>query len=248
MRVDRLTMGMPAAVEIADADANPEDIDAAFRRFADIDARFSTYKSGSEISRINRRELKEKDLSDDMRLIFELAEETKIETNGYFDIRHPDGTVDPSGIVKGWAILSVADLLAERGYENFYVNVGSDVEVRGENAEHKPWSVGIRNPFEKDTFAKVVRLSNRGIATSGTAERGHHIWNPHAPGAPIAGGIVSLTVIGPNVYEADRFATAAFAMGKDGIVFIDQTRGFEGYAITEEKTATMTRGFSEYVA
>ena len=58
----------------------------------------------------------------------------------------------------------------------------------------------------------------------------------------------SLTVIGPNVYEADRFATAAFAMGRDGIVFIDGIPGLEGYMITDEKTATMTRGFSEYVA
>ena len=240
-------MGMPASIEIADENVDLEDVEVVFAYFADIDARFSTYKSGSEISRINRRELKEKDWSDDMRLIFELAEKTRIDTNGYFDINHPDGTLDPSGIVKGWAIWTAAELLAARGYKNFYVNVGSDVEVRGKNAEQEPWSVGIRNPFDKNTLAKIVQLSDKGIATSGNYERGSHIWNPHAPENPIA-GIVSLTVIGPNVYEADRFATAAFAMGRDGIVFIDGIPGLEGYMITDEKTATMTRGFSEYVA
>jgi thiamine biosynthesis lipoprotein len=59
--------------------------------------------------------------------------------------------------------------------------------------------------------------------------------------------IVSLTVIGPNVYEADRFATAAFAMGKRGIYFIEQLPGFEGYMIDAAARATFTSGFERYV-
>ena len=71
---------------------------------------------------------------------------------------------------------------------------------------------------------KVLALTDQGIATSGTAIRGQHIYNPHQPDASIQ-DIVSLTVIGPNIYEADRFATAAFAMGKEGIRFIANVAG-----------------------
>ena len=89
---------------------------------------------------------------------------------------------------------------------------------------------------------KIVYLSGQGIATSGTYARGQHIINPLEPNVPIT-EIVSLTVIGPNVYEADRFATAAFAMGKSGIEFIENLEGFEGYMIDSQGIATYTNGF-----
>ena len=57
---------------------------------------------------------------------------------------------------------------------------------------------------------------------------------------------MSLTVIGPDIYEADRFATAAFAMGMEGIEFIERLSGFEGYIITNEGIATMTSGFEQF--
>jgi thiamine biosynthesis lipoprotein len=59
--------------------------------------------------------------------------------------------------------------------------------------------------------------------------------------------VVSLTVIGPDIYEADRFATAAFAMGQAGIIFVEQLEGFEGYLINQEGQATFTSGFARYV-
>ena len=65
--------------------------------------------------------------------------------------------------------------------------------------------------------------------------------------------IVSLSVIGPNIYEADRFATAAFAMGRKGIEFIENLnvdsgpRMFEGYMIDSKGIATMTSDFDKYI-
>jgi len=59
--------------------------------------------------------------------------------------------------------------------------------------------------------------------------------------------IASITIIGPNVYDADRFATAAFAMGKRGIQFIEKLAGFEGYMIDMRGIATYTSGFERYV-
>jgi thiamine biosynthesis lipoprotein len=58
--------------------------------------------------------------------------------------------------------------------------------------------------------------------------------------------IVSLTVVGPDVLEADRFATAAFAMGRDGIGFIEARTGLEGFAIASNGTATETSGFGAF--
>ena len=93
---------------------------------------------------------------------------------------------------------------------------------------------------------KVVYPRDKGVATSGTYVRGQHIYDPHAAG-PLE-DVVSLTVIGPDVLEADRFATAAFAMGRDGIGFIERTPGLEGYAVDRERRATLTSGFQHYCA
>ena len=62
-----------------------------------------------------------------------------------------------------------------------------------------------------------------------------------------AAEIASISVIGPNVYEADRFATAAFAMGEKGIEFIEGLKGFEGYMIKNNQIAVMTSGFKKYL-
>ena len=86
----------------------------------------------------------------------------------------------------------------------------------------------------------------RGIATSGSYVRGQHIYDPHAPERQIE-DIVSLTVIGPDVLEADRFSTAAFAMGKAGIHFIEELPGFEGYMVDAAGIATQTSGFKAFV-
>jgi FAD:protein FMN transferase len=92
----------------------------------------------------------------------------------------------------------------------------------------------------------VLALSDCGVATSGTAIRGQHIYDPLQPGVPLL-EVLSLTVIGPNIYEADRFATAAFAMGKRGIQFIETLPGFEGYLIDANARATYTSRFERYV-
>ena len=80
----------------------------------------------------------------------------------------------------------------------------------------------------------------------GTYIRGLHIYNPKT-GAP-ADDIISLTVVGKDICDVDLIATAAFAMGQDGIRFVENTPGFEGYAIDKEGTATMTSGFQRYVS
>ena len=239
-------MGMPITVEIVGAadDALHRDV---FAWFEAVDRRFSPYRADSELSRMNAGEIAGAAASDEMREVLGLAEQTRQETDGYFDIRLPDRTLDPSGIVKGWAILKAAQLIGARGVRDFFVDAGGDIQASGRNGRSEPWSVGIRSPFNPEEIVKVVYPNGAGVATSGSYVRGQHIYDPHAPARAIA-DIVSLTVIGPDVLAADRFATAAFAMGKAGIGFIERLPGFEGYVIGADRMATMTSGFSRYTA
>ncbi|MDP2655736.1 MAG: FAD:protein FMN transferase [bacterium] len=250
MKETRLIMGMPVEIEIVSENVKPA-LEAAFAYLVAADNRFSTYKDDSEISRINRGELTSAAASEEMKEVFALGEKTKQETHGYFDIRlpaqagRPDGSIDPSGIVKGWAILNSAALIRNAGYENYFVNAGGDIASHGKNAKGAPWHFGIRSPFNTNEIVKVVYPKGYGIATSGSYIRGDHIYNPHQPKEKIR-GIVGITVIGPDVLEADRFATAAFAMGKQGIAFIESLPGFEGYAIDAKRIATQTSGFAAF--
>ncbi len=245
MKQTRLMMGMPITIEIVDAYATKENLQEIFSYFTYIDEKFSTYKLDSEISKINQSLLEKKHYSRDMKTIFRLSEQTKKETNGYFDIEH-NGIIDPSGLVKGWAIHEAALILKKRGFKNYYIEAGGDIQVAGKNKDNKYWQIGIRNPFKRDENVKVLSIFDKGVVTSGTYIRGQHIYNPKRDSVKLK-EVVSLTVIGPNVYEADRFATAAFAMGKAGINFIEKLSGFEGYMIDSKGVATYTSGFKTYL-
>jgi thiamine biosynthesis lipoprotein len=236
-------MGMPISVEIVDRVASGIFADV-FDYFTDVDQRYSTYKKDSEISYINNG-LVRSGWSPEMKIVLDLCKQTNQQTNGFFNINHY-GKLDPSGLVKGWAIQNAAQQLMGRGVEKFYIEAGGDIQAHGKNADDEPWRVGIRNPFNTNEIIKTLTISGEGVATSGTYIRGQHIYNPHDSHDDIK-KVKSLTVIGPNIYEADRFATAAFAMGKEGIEFIELIKGLEGYMVDDQQVATYTSGFERYV-
>src|ERR1700736_1356071 len=107
MRSTRIVMGMPITVDVVGAADNAV-IDAVFAYFEGVDRRFSTYKPDSEIEAINRSRLAAADYREEMREGLAPADRTKLDTGGFFDIRRADGRLDPSGIVKGWAIRNAA--------------------------------------------------------------------------------------------------------------------------------------------
>lgn len=245
MKHTRIIMGMPVTVEIVGRSVRVKDLEQVFDYFRAVDERFSPYKETSELTQVNNG-LPKAEWSDEMREVMRLCEQTKRQTLGYFDIRYK-GKLDPSGLVKGWALHAASKQLLARGFTDFYVEAGGDVQVHGRHKPDEPWSIGIRNPFNTEEIVKVVQVQDQGIATSGTYIRGQHIYDPHDAAADLS-GVRSLTVIGPDIYEADRFATAAFAMGPAGIRFIEQLPGFEAYMIDGEQIATYTGGFEQYVA
>ena len=246
MRETRVIMGMPISMAVLDEGACQWDLDAVFAEFTAADRQFSPFKDDSEISRLNRGEIAEQDLTPRMREVFALCEKTKAETAGFFNIVRPDGTIDPCGMVKGWAIRNAALQLTGMGFTDFCIAAGGDIQCHGVNDEGKDWTVGIRNPFQPDEIVKVLIPRGCGVATSGNYLRGDHIYDPHT-GRYGSDDIVSLTIIGADVMEADRYATASFAMGRGGIQFIESMPGLEGYEIDRHGMARMTSGLEKYL-
>jgi FAD:protein FMN transferase len=196
-RVEQI-MGMPIVVEVRDDDAP---FDEVFGWFRWVDETFSTYKPGSEISRVARGE---EPVSPEVRYVLARCEELRAETNGYFDA-YAGGSLDPSGFVKGWSVDRAAALLDAAGVRQYSISAGGDVLVRGS------WRVGIQHPLERQAVAAVVEATDLALATSGEYARGRHVLDPHT-GEPPA-GILSVTISGPDLATADAYATAAFAMG-----------------------------------
>ncbi|HEY4276193.1 MAG TPA: FAD:protein FMN transferase [Rhizomicrobium sp.] len=246
MRETRTIMGMPICLTVLDEIVRQHHLDAVFAEFSAIDAQFSPFKEDSEVSRFNRSEIAREAFTPRMQEVMALCEKTGRETDGYFDIRRPDGAIDPCGMVKGWAIQNAARQLAAIGFADFCIEAGGDIQCQGVNAEGVDWKVGIRNPFRADEIVKVLQPKGRGVATSGNYIRGDHVYDPHT-GRPMSDDIVSLTVIGPDILEADRYATAAFAMGRRGIHFIESLPDFEGYEIDVRGVARMTTGLKKFL-
>src|SRR5262249_33806356 len=155
-----LQMGMPVTVAIADERATEADIDSVETWLAAVDQRYSTYRDDSLVCCYERGEVADGQIDAEFAEILELCDETKPEANGYGDAWR-NGRFDPSGLVKGWAIFRAAHLLRERGREQFFVDIGGDVQANGLNGDGEPWRVGIRNPFNRDEIVKVLVVSDR---------------------------------------------------------------------------------------
>ena len=157
-----LVMGMPVTVV---CDRGAERVFAWLRW---VDATFSTYREDSEIRRIDRGELHVADAHPDVQEVLARCERLRVQTGGYFDAR-AGGSLDPSGLVKGWAVDRAAALLRGR----FMIDAGGDVLLRG-----GPWRVGVRHPLRGDALCAALELSDAAVATSGAYERGDHVLDP----------------------------------------------------------------------
>ena len=231
-------MGIPVTVEVADP-VRPEVFDAVFADFRHLDEVFSTYRQDSTVSRINRGELT---LQEGGMLVTQAAAlclSYQRETGGAFSA-WVGGRFDPSGLVKGWAIDRACSILHRAGCRNFFVDGAGDVQARGSNGD-EPWRVGIRHPWQRDQVVRVVLATDLAVATSGTYERGLHIVDPATGRA--TEDFVSFTVVGPDIVQADVYATAGFVMGAGGLDFLLDRRGYEAYAIAADGIATYTPGF-----
>lgn len=225
-------MGTTASVEICDPlpPAHLDELaDEAFAFLHDVDARFSTYRADSEVSQLNAG--RRVDASPAMREVLDRCTTLWRRSDGYFDA-YANGRLDPSGFVKGWAAQVASDRLAAAGAVNHCINAGGDVRVRGHSPGGKPWRVAVRHPFEPDAVCCVVIGTDLAVATSGVYERGRHVLDPFSGAA--ATGLRSVTVVGPDLGEADALATAALAMGPAGITWLSTLEGYASAVVTDD--------------
>ena len=237
-------MGTAVSIELADDRSEPELrelIADVCGWLHEVDARFSTYKEDSEVSRMRRGEVTAADCSADLRHVLAACADLWRDTDGYFDA-YAEGPLDPSGYVKGWSVEVASARLAAAGSANHYINAGGDIRMRGRHPEGGPWRVGIRHPWEADKVSWVLALTDGAIATSGTYERGHHVLNPRT-GQP-ARGLRSVTVVGADLSLADAYATAALAMGEAGLTWLAKiaTDGYESAVVTDDGRAFSSGG------
>ena len=232
-------MGMPIGIDVRDPDTEPAALDAAFDWLRLVDRTFSTYRADSEISRLARGELTIAECRPEVNEVLTRCAQLSEETAGYFSVRAA-GTLDPSGLVKGWAVARAADILSDAGRRSFAINAGGDVVLRGE----REWRIGIRHPLERDRLAAVLAGSDIAIATSGEYERGAHVIDPHTGRPP--SGLLSATVVGPDLATADAYATAVFAMGADGPQWAAGRPGYETLCITTDHTVLTSPGLDRY--
>jgi thiamine biosynthesis lipoprotein len=243
----RATMGTVASVRVLD-DIAAGTADAAISEmFAELDrleAAFSTYRDDSLVSRVNRGALHVLDAGQEVVDVLDACAWLEQVSGGAFSIDLPDGVagrhahgarrIDPSGFVKGWATERAAGRLDDAGLRHWYVAVGGDVVCRGAKPDGSPWHVALADPNHPGEILGVVDLVDSAVATSGTAERGLHIWDGRDGDA--ADALASLTVIGPHLTWADAFATAAFVMGVDGVEWVSRFDGYSAIAVTHDGT------------
>ncbi|GAA4588928.1 FAD:protein FMN transferase [Planotetraspora phitsanulokensis] len=205
-----------------------------------VDETFSTYRPESVVSRLDRGEITLAGCPPEVAEVLRLCDEASRVSRGYFT-SHPGGRLDPSAVVKGWAIERASRILTRAGAANHCVNGGGDVRLTGSAASGSPWRVGIAHPLRPGELAAVVTGRDLAVATSGTAERGAHIVDPHT-GRP-ATALASITLIGESLTMTDAYATAAFAMGDAARDWVRELEGFEAFAVTASGSTWHTGDF-----
>jgi FAD:protein FMN transferase len=229
-------MGTVVSIELADdlpAATLAAMVDDTCAWLHEVDERFSTYREDSEVCRFRSDALQLEDCSPDLRHVLDACADLWRETDGYFDA-YATGPLDPSGYVKGWSVEVASERLAVAGSHRHFLNAGGDIRVRG-----GPWRIGIRHPWEADKLSWVLTVTDAAVATSGTYERGAHVWNPRT-GQP-ARGLRSVTVVGSDLALVDAYATAALAMGEAGIAWLGK-RNFECAIVTDDGRAFSSAG------
>jgi thiamine biosynthesis lipoprotein len=234
------------------ADLPASALDPVVEWFHEVDARFSTWRSDSDITAIGHGASSLEDATADVREVLLACEALRVATGGAFDVtagaRAEDphapgrGPVDPSGFVKGWALERAATIVARTGARDFAIAAGGDMLVRGEARPGEPWSVGIQHPHQRSAVCAVLHVRDLGVATSGRYERGDHILDP-STGRPTT-GVACATVVGHDLGVADAWATALMVLGTRGITRLVRETGYDAMIVSDDDAVTATEGFA----
>ena len=194
------------------ADAAVAAVAAVFARW---EARCSLFEPASELSRIGRGELALTEACAEVRDAYALALGWRDATGGVFTPHRGDGVIDLNGVVKALAVEEAGETLDRAGFERWAIDAGGDVLVAdATSGTSSPWPIGIVDP--PDRIALLARIDldgvrRRAVATSGSAERGDHIWTRTGEGPS---PFLQVTVAAADLVTADVLATAVVAGGR----------------------------------
>ncbi|MEY4396751.1 MAG: Thiamine biosynthesis lipoprotein ApbE precursor [Actinomycetota bacterium] len=171
------------------------------------DVTYSLYRDDSPLSQLARGEVALAELDENIRDTYARAIEWRNRTGGAFTPHRADDVIDLSGIVKADAIAAGAEVIRAHGVDEFSLNVGGDLVVAGDTT----WPTAIGHPTDPSAMIAGVTLDSTwcAIATSGTFDRGEHIWRSVSDGPTI----ISATVISHDIVTSDVWATAIISGG-----------------------------------
>jgi len=127
-----------------------------------------------------------------------------------------------NAIAKGYIVQKIGDFLARRGAENYMVEIGGEIALKGLNSDGKPWQIAIEKPILTEKSAQaILSLTDISMATSGNykqfiesnGEKRSHIINSKT-GLPEHSSLIAVTVLHVDCAVADAWATAIMAMGE----------------------------------
>jgi thiamine biosynthesis lipoprotein len=221
----------------------------------EADLIFSLYKPESPLSRLARGETSVAECPPVVSEIWDACEAWEKTTDGWFSAFTAEHTFDPSGLVKTWAAKRAAEYVLEQGITDFTLNAGGDVMIADGVTEAIDWRMGISKPVSIAadsagvlTVVDLHRTPFRAMATSGSAERGSHIWNPKAGGRLPAGDFIQVSVIARDLVTADVWATAAFAEGERAIDHLNRIDEVEALFVYPNGELASTNGFIKLLA
>lgn len=240
LAADAVVQGQPASDELTAATAVVE------RLFRGLDETFSLYRPDSEASMLARGELALRDASEQMRERYAEAHGWRLRTDGAFTPERPDGVLDLSGLIKGHAIREAGTSLLALGRRDWCLNAGGDVLVSGSPrpGSAEPWYAGIVDPADRRTLVTGYPLGGNtrhsALATSGSAERGEHIWR--VGGGP---GFVQVSVAAADIVTADILATAIVSGGAPTLDLAADTWDVAILAVHQDGSLLATPGFRQ---
>ena len=236
-------------------DKTPAEVEAAIKASAAIlheaDEIFSLYKPESPVSRLARGETSLDKLPTIVAAIWDQCELWSERTEGWFKPFTQQNTFDPSGLVKTWAAEKACLKLEELGITDFAMNAGGDIRLSRGISSGITKRIGISKPIsiaDKDSGAlTVVDLNDSeyfAVATSGSAERGEHIWNPKT--GNVANELLQVSVVAKDIVTADIFATAAFAAGDQALQMLNKHEGeLQALLVYPNGELVATSGFTK---
>jgi thiamine biosynthesis lipoprotein len=237
-------MGMPTSLALRGRHADDERGRGAWAEVMaalhDVDRVFSTYRADSVVSRLDRGEIALADCPSEVVEVLGLGARAERESGGAFRIHLPgaDGRsrLDPTGVVKGWAVDRAARPLHALDDTDFCLSAGGDLLCRSLDPRSPAWRIGIEHPHDPTRVIAVVPVRSGAVATSGTTHRGAHLVDGRTGRPPQ--GIASVTVVAPTLTWADIDATAAYALGPDAPRWLRGRPGRTGLVVWTDGTTT----------